>query len=234
MPKLNTTIDKIENKDNKIKDARTPDVNWTDEQYPSAKTLYNMVNLVQSYMVGTINDSMDTIAHPVGSILITSTKSNPRDSLGGEWELVDKALKTAYYDVALDEETFWTNTNATLKQYSNVLVMDHMVSFRLNISLNTQITDSDVTLGQLNLPDLGISELSHAIFGNIAISDDGNGVLAYKISQDGTVVSQEALHLDDTHMIDSNKSFYINLVHPVRHTNMLDSYCDKFYWKRVS
>ena len=43
MPKLNTTIDNLEWKSNKVT-AANPSSSWTDTQYPSAKALYNAYN----------------------------------------------------------------------------------------------------------------------------------------------------------------------------------------------
>jgi hypothetical protein len=80
----------------------------------------------------------------------------------------------------------------------------------------------------------GITELSHAIFSDVAISDGGNCTLAYKLSQTGEITVQEALHLTGMHDMDSGQSFYINLVHPVMYTKMIDSFCDKFYWQRTA
>ena len=82
MPKLETTVDNLELKSNKIISTSTvtPDA-WTDAQYPSAKTLLN-------------------IAHPIGSVLTTSTNSDPALTLGGSWELIDiwtAWLKTGSY-----------------------------------------------------------------------------------------------------------------------------------------
>lgn len=221
MPKLNTTIDNLEWKSNKVTGS-VPSSSWTDAQYPSAKTLYNAYN------------KLINIAHPIGSILITATNTNPASTIGGTWVLVDKAFKFAYFDAALNEADFWTNTNASLKQYSNILINDHEISLRLNIWLDIQLDDSELELGKLNVAACGITEFSHTIFSDVSISDGGNCTVAYKLSQDGTISVLEVLNLDGTHSMDSGQNFYINLVQPIYHTKMIDSFCDKFYWKRTA
>ena len=50
MPKLNVTVDQIELTTNKV--FGTPQEDWTDEQYPSAKTLYDAI----ASLANTINN----------------------------------------------------------------------------------------------------------------------------------------------------------------------------------
>ena len=216
MPKLNTTVDNIELKSNKLLSSATiTSSTLTDAKYPSAKAVLN-------------------ITHPVGSILTTSTNTNPAATIGGSWELIDKAFKNSYVDVGLNESTYWTNTNAGLVQYSNVMLVDHNIAIRLNLSLEKDLSDSTTVLGKLNLPLCGISELSYAVLSDVAISDGGNCTINFKMAQDGEISVMEVLNLDDTHSMASNQTFYLNIVQPIMYTKMLDSFCDKFYWKRTA
>jgi hypothetical protein len=213
MPKLNTTIDNLEWKSNKIISTSTVSPNsWTDAQYPSAKTLLN-------------------IAHPVGSILTTSTNVNPAATLGGTWELVDKAFKDLY--ITLDS-TYWTATNATIGEASNVLLADHSIAIRLNLIASSEFNDESKAVGTLNLAKCGISSLSYSVNYCPIISDLGNCVMSYKITSDGAISMHEVLNVNDTHVMPSGSDFFINLTQPINSNKMLDDFCDKFYWKRTA
>lgn len=218
MAKLDTTIDNLERKSNKVTGS-TPSANWTDAQYPSAKTLYNTYNKLLDLM------------HPIGSILTTASNVNPAATLGGTWTLVDKAFKDTY--ITLDS-SYWTNTNAELADYSNIMLNNHTVSMRLQFKITTTLSDSTVELGKLDLTSCGITNLAHAIFYDAIISDGGNCTLGYRFDTDGTILIYEVLNVDGSHSMDSGLSFYIHLVQPVKYTNMLDEFCDKFYWKRTA
>ena len=213
MPKLNTTVDNIELKSNKI--ISTSDISpneWTDAQYPSAKALLD-------------------IAHPVRSILTTSTNENPASKLGGVWELVDTSFGENY--ITLDS-SYWTAENATIGELSNVLLTDHSISIRLNLKTTTEINDEMITLGKLDLTRCGINELSYAVFYNPIISDLGNCTMNYRMMQDGTITIHEVINIDGTHPMDAGSDFFINLTQAIRYEKMDPEFCNKFYWKRTA
>jgi hypothetical protein len=224
MPKLNTTIDKIELNSNKLINAAKPLSSWTDTQYPSAKTLYNAYN------------ASFNLAHPVGSIMITSTSTNPGDSIGGTWELVDKAFKNNYITLS---SAYWSKpANAALCSEiinaSHVMLSDHTISLRLNIKPTVALSDTEVFLGKLALPSCGITALKHAMLYDVAISEGGNCTVCYRLDTDGTVTVWDVLNVSGAHTMASGSSFYIHVTQPVHHTDMLDDFCDKFYWKRTA
>jgi hypothetical protein len=218
MAKLDTTIDNLERKSNKVL-GTVPSPDWTDAQYPSAKTLYN-----------TYNNLLD-LMHPVGSILTTTSNKSPASTLGGEWSLVDKAFKATYLTL---NSSHWTNTTASLGDYSNILLNDHTIAFRLNFKTTAAISDETATLGTLALPLCGVNQLSYAVFYHTAISDGGNCVMACRMDQAGVISLHEVINVDGSHSMVSGADFFIHLVVPVRYTDMLDDFCDKFYWKRTA
>ena len=58
---------------------------------PDTSTPINATNL---------NNNFD-VMHPVGSILITSTNTNPSSELGGTWELIDKE----FFELGIQDTT---------------------------------------------------------------------------------------------------------------------------------
>ena len=214
MPKLNTTIDNLEWRSNKIVSSSIPaPADWTDEQYPSLKTLLD-------------------IAHPVKSILTTSENVNPSTTLGGTWNLVDKAFRGKYIQLT---SSMWTPKTANLVvENSSVILIDHMISMRLNFTTTAELNDNTQDLGTLNLAACGITALSHAVMFDPIISDSGNCTAAFMMNSNGDITIHEVLKVDGTHTMATGSNFYINILQTIGHDKMPDASCDKFYWERIA
>lgn len=227
MPKLDTTIDNLERKTNKVT-GTVPSADWTDTQYPSAKTLYNAYNNLTN---------MINLVHPIGSVLTTSSKVNPAETLGGTWTLVDKSLKNT--SKVLDS-TYWTKpANSELKAEiisgtSVINITDHIISIRLNIKTKVDINDTGAELGKLLLESCGVNQTMFAVINDTTFSDEKNCVISYTFSKDGTLTITDILGLSGSNTLASGASFYIHIVQPVYQEQMLDEFCDKFYWKRTA
>jgi hypothetical protein len=226
MPKLNTTIDNLELKTNKVT-GTIPSDSWTDDQYPSAKALYNAYNELLSNI------------YPIGCIMTTSTNTNPSAALGGTWKLVDKTLRAR--QVKLDS-TYWDAENADLgvgasgsDSESSCSFGDHGVNLRLRIIPSIDLDDTDgVIMGTLNLEKLGITRLHYATLFDVAHSDGGQSVINYCFDINGTLRVYDVCNTDGSHTMSSGKYFYVNIKEEIPHTLMIDSYCDKFYWERTA
>ena len=220
MPKLNTTIDQIELKTNKVA-GNLPSYTWTDDQYPSAKTLY-----------GTYCSLVD-FAHPVGSIIITSTNVNPGTYIGCSWELVDKGFANR---MAYIPSSSWTADGAAFVGETNSIVelADHTVSLRLNLKNTAVLSDTTVDLGTLNLNTVGITELPYTIVSDVTASDGGQCTLSYSIVAGGTISISDVLVLGGSHSLAAGNTFSIHINQTVGHDRMLDSFWDKFYWRRTA
>jgi hypothetical protein len=224
MPKLNTTIDDIELKTNKIISTSTkPASEWTDAEYPSAKTLYNAYNNLLS------------LVHPVGSILTTATKTNPAETLGGTWELVDKDAKDVWMQIPT---TAWTPQNAEINTYSSnlsyVTLSGHMAHFRLFLSTTADATDTELPLGTLDAEACGLVGIPYGILSDVAMSDGGACTICWKLTTDGVISIVDILNVDGTHLMPSGQTFYLNFTYLVKGSELLDDFCDKFHWKRVA
>ena len=124
-------------------------------------------------------------------------------------------------------------TNAEILEFSNVMLNDHMMSLRLNIKANVALSDTPTVLGRLAVEKLGIVETPYAIFYAPAISDLGNCTLSYRIDQNGEISVHEVLNVDGTHVMAAESTAFIHIVYPVKYDKMDNSFCDKFYWKRI-
>lgn len=222
MPKLNTTIDNLECKSNKVIGA-IPSSTWTDAQYPSAKTLYNTYNNLLNLM------------HPIGSIITTSTNTDPAEAVGGgTWELVDKDAKDDWIQIPT---TAWTPSAAEINIYSTnlsyVKLSQHMAHFRLFFSTTADLSDTEIELGKLDVSACGLVGIPYGILSDIAISDGGACTICWKLTTDGTISVVDILNVDGTHLMPSGHTFYLNFTYLLKGTELLDSFCDKFYWKRI-
>lgn len=216
MPQLNTTINDIELKSNKKTSVDISSAaSWTDDTYPSAKALYDLV-------------------HPIGSIYITSNKDEkPSEKFGGTWVLVDKAFKGSF--ITFNPSSDWTATNATLHNTSNALLIDHMIHLRIYVNTTAVINnDADVVLGKLKLSTCGISTtLSTAVYRQPAISEIGNCTVNYTLDNDGTITIHDILSINGDHQAPVGSDILFNVVFPVGYDRMLDNFCGTFYWKRT-
>ena len=225
MAKLDTTIENIELKTNKVI-GNIPTADWTDDQYPSAKTLYNTYNQLVDLM------------YPIDSILITSTNIDPSDTVGGKWEPVDKSAKDAWIPLPT---TAWTVSNAELgisgNAVSGLTLSHHTAQFKLQLSVNSAaaLSDTEVILGVLNPAVCGLKAFPYSINDNVAIADFGDITLSWKLSSDGTISITDIFNAEDgSHSISSGSSFWLNFTYVVKASDLLDSFCDKFYWKRIA
>lgn len=223
MSKLNTTVDNIELKTNRVT-GTVPSANWTDSQYPSAKALYNAYNKLLN------------IQHPVGSILTTATNTNPSKTLGGTWTLIDKAFRNSY--IVLDSGN-WTKGTAeliTTTDASTVALVDHMINIRLKVQPNVELTDSDSVLGTLKFDELGVERLHYSILYATAQSDGGQCQVNYSFAHDtGVLTAHDAINLaDGSHSMAAGQFFFVNITEAIPYSLMLDEFCDKFYWKRTA
>ena len=222
MPKLNATIDQIELKTNRVT-GTVPSSSWTDAQYPSAKALYNAYNKLLN------------IAHPIGSVITTTTNTNPGSGIGGTWVLVDKAFKTQYNVL---DSSCWTKANANLiynSDASTVAYADHVINIRLKVETTAALSDTNVKLGTLNFAKLGIERLFYSVLYGTAQSDGGQCTINYSVDYEtGEITVHDVLNVDGTHTMAAGETFFININEAVSHSMMLDSFCYFFYWIRTA
>ena len=166
--------------------------------------------------------------YPIDSIVITSTNENPSTKLGGTWELIDKEFKSS-----ADNNTifFSANSNATTK--SCLLIRaGHTLRIRLNFTNKVEITDSGAVIGEFNYNLIGIARTNIGLSSMVGGTDNGNCTFIYDVNHStgstfiGDVVGENSLA--------TNSNCFIDFTVPIQKEYMLDSFCDKFYWKRIA
>lgn len=243
MPKLNTTVDNLELKTNRVTGS-VPSADWTDAQYPSAKALYNTYNSLQTSYTGistrcttlestiasltTTCNNFINIAHPVGSIMITSTNTSPAGTVGGTWTLVDKGF-TPY---AASATNFFTPAANVTQGGTFVTRSGNTLRVRAALTINAEVSDNGLTLGTFNFSNIGITSLATDFTGSTCYSDGANCGISWNVDSATGVLT--ATDVFDSTKTTSGSAFSFDFTVPVIYTHMKDAVCNKFYWKRTA
>lgn len=177
-------------------------------------------------------DSIINKSHPVNSVLITSTNTNPSSTLGGTWELFDKGFKQKVETFSTDYVTLNENCSAVS---GNIYWHNSRIWMNISFTPTVALTDSTLQMFTFDLSKLGIT--GFAISNNYfsSMSDGGNVVVTYRITAAGVFSTTDVIVRGSAEAslatgYNPNVQFEI----PVLYNAMLDSFCDKFYWKRVA
>lgn len=224
MAYLNTTVDNIQLKENMIKSGDT--VTWDDNTYPSAKAVADKINAI----------TPGKIEHPVGSVLITSTNADPAASVGGTWTLIDKEYKNEFVHVS---SQYWYIEYGELKASASGLITraDHTICLKLRLTTTTPITGS-ASLGTIRRDVSGVTSNGSFSFSNeggtaYAVDPATNTgyIVQYMLRGDGAISIE---HIYGGQSLPTGTVINIHTIVPMDTEDMLDSFCDKFYWKRTA
>ena len=178
-----------------------------------------------------IFDNTQSIGYQIGDVVITSTIENPSSRLGGTWELIDKEFK---YDGGTVSDCFTANsTNVTSHDFKYVR-SGHSIFMRLNIVNKVALTDTTLGLGVFDWEKLGFTSLYYGMFELLGASDGGQAIVMARIQASGEMTTTDVHNINGSHNIGAESVIYWNFTYPIHYPEMLDSACDKFYWKRIS
>lgn len=197
--------------------------------------IQNAVNIL--YPIGSIwvggKYEATEVDFNTGNVIHTAGEPiNPADLFGGTWELIDKEFKSN--SIADTENTghMFTVDTSSIAEINNyevyAIYSGHTIRLRLKVKPSIGFnTDDKVRFGYFVLSELGITSFYHSILSIPLMGDAGGGLLMGNIGTDGEV------YINDTIKETISGDLYLNVVVPCRVENMLDSFCDKFYWKRI-
>lgn len=174
------------------------------------------------------SDNVRQDLYPVGTVYCSSTNTNPSSKFGGTWTLIDKGFNSS---ISNDNSAFTPSTNVAVdtcfagRGGSTLRV-------RLSVIINDSITDTGMELGTLNFGKIGISGLGYGVTGGMAYSDGANGGIIYNVNYSTGAITQ--VDVFDLTPIPTGNKFSIDFTVPIMKDLMLDSFCDKFYWKRTA
>lgn len=172
-------------------------------------------------------ESLLNLAHPVGSVFITSTNKNPSETLGGTWTLINKSF-TPFAETQND--VFTANSNIS-DVVCGVVRNDSTIRIRFSCILGYDVTDTQTAIGNFNWQALGVDKIPYALYQYPAGCDKGKAVVLFFVNDaSGEVATVEVVGGSTT----NGASIYLDFTIPVKHTRMLDEFCDQFYWKRTA
>lgn len=177
----------------------------------------------------TINDEL--VNKQIGDIVITSTNENPASRLGGTWELIDKDFIELSGNF---KEWFTPSSNVTLNNFY-VVRNKHSMKVRLDFTNKVALSDTAVVFGNIDYSSLGITDIRMSYSGSIAVTDGGNGIAEMNLHySSGELSSVDVITKTSGGQIAANSSINYLIDINVRHYEMLDEACDKFYWKKTA
>ena len=163
--------------------------------------------------VMTQSDIVDML-YPVGSEYVTSTNASPASYLGGEWTLIDKEFKSQNLSPTLTYNTTYTDSSKVA--FVARSMGGHSVHIRCRILLKSAIS-GDIKPVTWDVTKLGFNTTS-SVF------------VWYPYSVDSMKTEACA---DAIRVYQANNAIYVTYILTSVYTNMADSYCDKFFWKRT-
>lgn len=180
---------------------------------------------------GNVTANDELINKQIGDIVITSTNENPSERLGGTWELVDKD----FIEIAGNfKEWFTSSSNVTLNNFY-VVRSKHSMKIRLDFTNKVALNDTSVLFGNIDYNSLGITDVRMSYSGSIAVTDGGNGIAEMNLHySSGELSSVDVITKTSGGQIAANSSINYLIDINVRHYEMLDEACDKFYWKKTA
>lgn len=184
------------------------------------------------YINGIEVPTFDSV-YPVGSVYCSSTNTDPATTFGGTWELVDKGFKSTQTSITQSA----TNYLSVFEVVS--IRTDKTVRFRIRLTNSVELNDTTVVLGTVDLTQHGLQTYNdnyflYSVLGGVAISDGGQATIYYDFNTTGAIETNDVLTVGGTHILPVDSNFYINAVVTVEANQMIDSFCDKFYWKRTA
>lgn len=178
----------------------------------------------------TVSDLLSMV-YPVGSIYVSNSNVNPSTKLGGTWGLIDKEYKPQQVTATVTQ----TNTStATVYAY----LSGHDIQLYIGYTPSVELTDSVVELFTIDPASCGAKQFSNRTKSWSAFSDGGQAAIVYNLTTGGVLSSVDVMiRGSSTASFPAStavSNFNSILIKQTAPSYMLDSFCNKFYWKRTA
>lgn len=232
-----TSLEKTVTSSQTLLESTVSDVQSLKESYipKSGGTFTGAVN-VQQPVSGSnpatklyVDNQISSNVYTTGNVYITSTNSPPTSD--GNWQLIDKEFTPATSQNLPSPNSIIKINDTNVASYSTSLTRSgHSIYIRLNFTSSVVLDDSSIELGTLRLSALGISSIKYPI--NITgYTDGGNAILMGQITTQGQITNNDIIGKSDA--VSSGMSLLYATTLVVNYEDMLDSSCNKFFWKRT-
>ena len=170
---------------------------------------------------------------PIGTVIITSSNTNPSVYYGGTWELIDKEFKNFSNTYSSTEVSkIATSENATVTQVV-VQRVGHTIVLRVGFETKIELNDNDINLFTLNLSELGVVDFRFGAYFITIPVDNKDGIIIGSLESNGVVLSSDVIMKGNATVMPSGANASLFIERNVHSAVMLDEACDKFYWKRT-
>lgn len=171
---------------------------------------------------------------PVGTVWIGgkngSEPIDPSTIFGGTWDMIDKEFASInFYEK--DTGTTFVKNDVVSSYYVEAILSGHTIKLSLGIVPTVAIENDSQTvdLGTVNCNSLGAKDFVYGMYGLLMQSDAANGCVMVSFSHDGNITIN-----DFVKPTVADATLYLNTEITCQFENMLDGFCDKFYWKKIS
>lgn len=189
----------------------------------------NTFEVSEAWDVRMYGQPLINVIHPVGSVLITSTNSNPSETLGGTWQLVNKSFKP---NSGNSSSEYFTNSSNISSSSVYLTRAGNSIRMRLQATLSATIVDDSVKIGTFNYNAIGITSLPFGFYQYPCGCDDRDAVILCTIAWDTGVIN--AVQSVPENSSTAAKPMYLDVTFLVGPEYMLDEFCDEFHWKRTA
>lgn len=183
-------------------------------------------------------ESLETIRdfiYPVGSVYVTNSNVDPSTLVGGTWTYIAKEFSSLMDSADVIEEWF-TVSDATKVSVNSLNFVRNgtTLHIRLSATLKTDLSDTNIEVGTFNVAKLGITRFPLTRYAQQAATDSGNGIALYNLTYPGVLTLTDVVPKTDEGTIASGTVLYFDIITNFNQGYMLDSFCNKFYWKRTA
>ena len=173
-----------------------------------------------------VNELTSDDIYPVGSVYVSSTSSNPSGLFGGEWELIDKEF--APHNAS---GGFTINTTNVTSAAANWTRSGHTITVTAALVNKVKLAADYLVLGTWDFATIGLTSLGLNIR-TVGWTHEGGCVSCFTFQTNGNMCHY--LTLPDNYISIGRTVYYTFTITIGNINHMLDSACNKFYWKRTA
>ena len=210
-------------------------ITYEDKQNLNTNPLIAEINKVTADDMNQIKNVINNLIFPIGSIIYNSDSNfNPNNVYGGTWELIDKefvsaASRNLSFNAFTPNSDFITQADDKLSCY--ISKNGHCMNVEFSFKTDKAVTDSGGVLGTFNFDNLGISRFTNSMR-FVGCSDGSNvDIMFYINASTGELQILDIVGADE---LKAGDTAYFYLTVSVNEAQMLDSACDKFFWRRTA
>jgi len=177
------------------------------------------------------------VHYPVGCTICTSTNTDPSSIYGGTWSLVMREFKRQSLTSTSPATTYFSLDSTNADSYSGLVIVlgEQNVFIRISIKTKVALSDTSYSLGTFNFPSFGVNTTSDAVTHYFTgFGESANGMCMGYVGSSGDLQITDVVTRTSSGTIaaGTEMKFCIHLMIP--YSYMLDSFCDKFYWRRTA